>query len=85
MIAVTVKYPAGHSYTEQWDYDEGVWCVYCGATEVWHDQGSGDYYVGAKYLCLACERSFYMSEGEGLVDSDKQRLEQIRKATRKLV
>ena len=57
MVAVQVKYEAGHSYRESWSATD-LHCPRCGAKAVWVEGGPGDYYEGPQHLCVACRTSF---------------------------
>ena len=70
MIEATVKYPAGHSYTFQYEKDEDIYCPNCGREgHVWCERGLGDYYVGPSYYCGACTYSFTIQCG-GVIKRD---------------
>ena len=80
-ITFIVKYPAGHTYTETWEYDS-AYCPDCGAKEVWSQCGEGDYYVGAAYMCAKCGYSFRLPFTSRLPEDQTkphyQRYEEIR-------
>jgi len=80
MIEIEVKYEAGHSYKENWDVENNVHCPACGKKPVWLNQGEGDYYEGAEYLCIACGTSFTLPTFNKDMNWQKeQRLEAIRR------
>lgn len=82
-IDFEVKYELGHSYKERWDKGEHH-CPGCGKQTVWEEQGAGDYYEGAKFICFSCGSEWTMQfakqEGEVKNWQTRQRLENIRKA-----
>lgn len=56
---VTIKYKLGHSYVFTYEKTD-LYCPSCGKQKVWVEQGSGDYYVGAEYVCTSCTASFHL-------------------------
>lgn len=56
-VELDVRYALGHSYPETW-CKGALFCPHCGKQEVWEEQGEGDYYVGASFLCIACRYNF---------------------------
>jgi transposase-like protein len=60
-VKFDVKYEGGHSYVEEWQ-KSAYHCPRCGQKEVWHETGPGDYYVGEKFICLACDAHFYLPD-----------------------
>jgi hypothetical protein len=56
-----------HSYEETWERTE-LRCPSCGAARVWHDTGSGDFYVGETHLCLSCGSHFTIQGPYGPTD-----------------
>lgn len=73
-----------HSYQEAWAPVPEMFCPNCGVKAVWHEQGEGDYYGGAGYLCAACSHSWLFYSEPSLFNgdnsSDIQRLDAIRRA-----
>jgi predicted RNA-binding Zn-ribbon protein involved in translation (DUF1610 family) len=51
-----------HKYAEEWEKLE-LFCPKCGKQDVWHETGTGDYYVEEQYMCAACGASFYLPSG----------------------
>lgn len=52
-------YEPSHKYSETWQLTE-LYCPHCGKQEVWQRDGSGDYYVGTSYACVACRHFFHL-------------------------
>jgi len=80
MVAVAVKYPAGHTYKTLWERLEDMHCPACGKKAVWHDAGGGDYYVGEEHMCSACATTWTMQLAGPAEGVDTQILEAIRAA-----
>lgn len=66
-ITIKVKYgiqpgrPNGtHSYSHSFIPALDIFCPQCGQSQVWVEDGPGDYYAGPTHYCLACRRSFHM-------------------------
>ena len=64
-MKVLVEYPK-HHYIHEWKVQD-FFCPNCGKKSVWAEQGSGDYYVGAQYICLKCIHAFYLPSGTFLI------------------
>ena len=45
-----------HKYNRTYEKCD-LFCPNCGKQEVWEELGSGDYYQGVTYLCIACNNS----------------------------
>lgn len=60
-MKVLNEYP-NHYYMEEYEKC-GYFCPNCGKEEVWEDKGSGDYYMGVDYICVACGKAFYLPSG----------------------
>lgn len=43
----------GHSLTKEWERSE-YHCVGCGGSNVWCEEGPGDYYEGPEHMCEDC-------------------------------
>lgn len=55
---VTIRYPAGHMIISEWEACN-LWCPNCGEDKtVWVELYRDDYYMGATYICVACETTF---------------------------
>lgn len=81
---VYYKHPRGedkqfsHQYREPWEKTD-LHCPRCGSVEVWFCADGGDFYVGARHICTACEGVFYLPDGvsSAATDQDKQRLKHL--------
>lgn len=80
-VEVTEHYPNGNSHTAS--YEKTEWyCPLCGDTQVWQEQGDGDYYEGASLYCIKCDSQFSMpSPPCGPSENHTEIVEGIRAAT----
>ena len=85
-VTFDVKYKAGHSYKETWEYEE-YFCPGCGKQTVYGETGLGDYYMGCMRILLSCESTFYLPCGvvknDQFTDANEQRIRNIRAAEEK--
>jgi hypothetical protein len=65
--------------TETWN-EEARHCPYCGVAPVYVESGDGDYYVGPKYICVACAGAWTLQDG-AYDDESKERAALIRAKT----
>jgi len=83
MVEATIKYPAGHSYTFEYEEVEEMCCPDCGVRGyIWCETSEGDYYCGPSYYCASCATRFTIQEG-GRIKEDHHYfavIEAIRKA-----
>ena len=73
----TIKYPAGHSYSEEWEATD-LYCIECGEPGLWRETGPGDYDQGQSHVCDSCGAWFYTHGSQKLNANDpveKQRIE----------
>lgn len=59
-ITLTVKYPLGHSYTEEWKEAQNICCPECTEPTVWRearDRGTCED-SAPMHICLTCGHSF---------------------------
>lgn len=76
-MIVTRQYP-NHHYQDEWTKDE-FFCPKCGKQELWREGGSGDYYLGPSYYCVACETEHYLHHARDLKEPyEKKIIEQLR-------
>ena len=68
-----------HAYTETWN-PTTFYCPRCGRLAVWSEEGGGDFYLGASYLCIHCGCDFYCPSCHTASDEQTlQRLAHLRK------
>ena len=53
-LKVTPPGSTGGTRHVEWEFLPETFCPGCGHKGVWHETGSGDYYVGEDYGCTAC-------------------------------
>jgi transposase-like protein len=47
--------------SDRWKADQKMHCPACGRDgSVWYEPGEGDYYVGVRYVCVACEQTWHI-------------------------
>ena len=69
-VSATINYPAGHSYTFEYERYDELYCYSCGEKGcIWYETGAGDYYVGESYYCSVCAETFTIQEG-GTIKKD---------------
>lgn len=76
---IEISDAAGYSHKETWHREPDLFCPNCGKPEVWAEDGSGDYYVGAEHVCLACGEGFTLQNGAGDTAVHNQYVEQLRR------
>lgn len=76
-MKVLNEYGNSHHYMESYS-EVDFYCPECGKREVWMNDGSGDYYVGEDYICMACESIFYLPSIRKADAHEKKKIEQIK-------
>lgn len=72
------EYPGSHHYWTTFEKGK-LFCVNCGAQEVWEEGGAGDYYCGADFICIKCDHRWTL-QGPSLMKEPNEivTLEQIK-------
>lgn len=79
-VGLTIKYPLGHSYAEQWRKADDVRCTKCASAEVWRDcdEPCNPEDSAPLHICVECGHAFEYETGNGYGDLNEQRLAQLR-------
>lgn len=83
-VKINVRYSAGHTIKKVYK-KTNFFCPYCGNKDVWKDVD--EFYDSPQHICIKCEQLFHLNIAYskelygGLLDEDKQILDEIKKAT----